>query len=50
MRAPPCGDIGRNIFQSDAPKAMLAAVNAVMHKNMKPKEALELYRSLKSKG
>jgi putative autoinducer-2 (AI-2) aldolase len=40
-------DMGRNIFQSDAPKAMLAAVNAVVHKNTKPREALELYRSLK---
>jgi 3-hydroxy-5-phosphonooxypentane-2,4-dione thiolase len=43
-------DMGRNIFQSDAPKAMIAAVNAVVHKNTKPAEALEMYRSLKSKG
>jgi len=43
-------DMGRNIFQSDAPKAMIAAVNAVVHKNTKPKDALEIYRSLKSKG
>src|SRR3954451_13303926 len=43
-------DMGRNIFQSDAPKAMIAAVNAVVHKNTKPKDAFELYRSLKSKG
>lgn len=43
-------DMGRNIFQSDAPKAMIAAVHAVVHKNMKPKEALELFQSLKSKG
>jgi 3-hydroxy-5-phosphonooxypentane-2,4-dione thiolase len=41
-------DMGRNIFQSDAPKAMLAAVNAVVHENMKPKEALEIYESLKA--
>jgi putative autoinducer-2 (AI-2) aldolase len=43
-------DMGRNIFQSDAPKAMLAAVNAVVHTGAKPKEALEVYRSLKAKG
>jgi 3-hydroxy-5-phosphonooxypentane-2,4-dione thiolase len=43
-------DMGRNIFQSDAPKAMIAAVNAVVHKNTKPKEALEIYKALRSKG
>jgi 3-hydroxy-5-phosphonooxypentane-2,4-dione thiolase len=43
-------DMGRNIFQSEAPKAMLAAVNAVVHQNTKPKEALEIYLSLKGKG
>ncbi|MEI8394295.1 MAG: 3-hydroxy-5-phosphonooxypentane-2,4-dione thiolase [Rhodospirillaceae bacterium] len=43
-------DMGRNIFQSDAPKAMLAAVNEVIHRNMKPVDALDLYNSLKSHG
>jgi len=43
-------DMGRNIFQSDAPHAMLSAVNAVVHENMKPKEAFELYGSLKAEG
>jgi len=43
-------DMGRNIFQSDAPKAMIAAVNAVVHQNVKPKDALEIYQSLKAKG
>ena len=42
--------MGRNIFQSEAPQAMLAAVNAVMHKNAKPKEALEIYNSQKAKS
>jgi putative autoinducer-2 (AI-2) aldolase len=42
-------DMGRNIFQSDAPKAMIAAVAAVVHKGMKPAEALDLYKTLKSK-
>ncbi|HUC62827.1 MAG TPA: 3-hydroxy-5-phosphonooxypentane-2,4-dione thiolase [Alphaproteobacteria bacterium] len=43
-------DMGRNIFQSEAPAAMLAAVRAVVHETAKPKEALELYRTLKAKG
>jgi 3-hydroxy-5-phosphonooxypentane-2,4-dione thiolase len=43
-------DMGRNIFQSDAPKAMIAAVNAVVHQNTRPKDALEIYNSLKAKG
>ena len=43
-------DMGRNIFQSDAPQAMIAAVGAVVHKNMKPKEAFDLFKSLKAKG
>jgi hypothetical protein len=29
---------------------MIAAVNAVVHKNAKPKEAYELFASLKAKG
>ena len=43
-------DMGRNIFQSDAPAAMIAAVNAVVHQNMKPKEAFELFQALEAKG
>jgi 3-hydroxy-5-phosphonooxypentane-2,4-dione thiolase len=43
-------DMGRNIFQSDAPKAMIAAVGAVVHKSVKPKEAFDLFNSMKSKG
>jgi putative autoinducer-2 (AI-2) aldolase len=43
-------DMGRNIFQSDAPAAMLKAVRNVVHENAKPKDALDLYRSLKSEG
>jgi 3-hydroxy-5-phosphonooxypentane-2,4-dione thiolase len=42
-------DMGRNIFQSDAPKAMIAAVAAVVHNNVKPAEALDLYKSLEAK-
>src|SRR5512136_3396352 len=39
-------DMGRNIFQSDAPKAMIQAVRAVVHDNETPKKAFELYKSL----
>jgi putative autoinducer-2 (AI-2) aldolase len=42
--------MGRNIFQSEAPRAMIAAVNAVVHRNATPKEALELFHSRKSAG
>jgi len=41
-------DMGRNIFQSDAPIAMLTAVRKVVHEQMKPDEALELYQTLKN--
>jgi putative autoinducer-2 (AI-2) aldolase len=40
-------DMGRNIFQSDAPRAMIQAVHAVVHKHMKPKDALDLFETLK---
>jgi len=43
-------DMGRNIFQSDAPQAMIAAVAAVVHKNMKPKEAFELFNTFKRRA
>jgi putative autoinducer-2 (AI-2) aldolase len=43
-------DMGRNIFQSDAPQAMIAAVAAVVHKNMKPKEAFELFNTLRRRA
>ena len=40
-------DMGRNIFQSEAPRAMLAAVNAVIHQNTRPADALDLYNTLR---
>ncbi|MBN1128360.1 MAG: 3-hydroxy-5-phosphonooxypentane-2,4-dione thiolase [Chitinispirillaceae bacterium] len=43
-------DMGRNIFQSDAPVAMLQAVRAVVHEGMKPKQAFELYETLRHGG
>lgn len=42
-------DMGRNIFQSDAPTAMIQAVRKVVHNNMKPQDAYELYQTLKNK-
>ena len=42
-------DMGRNIFQSAAPPAMLEAVRAVVHDNEKPDKAYDLYRMLKDK-
>lgn len=39
-------DMGRNIFQSEAPEAMLRAVTAVVHDGLEPAEAHELYRTL----
>ena len=40
-------DMGRNIFQSEAPAAMIQAVRKVVHEKMKPREALEYFQSLK---
>ncbi len=41
-------DMGRNIFQSDTPEAMIQAVGAVVHQGMQPQQAYELYQSLKN--
>jgi putative autoinducer-2 (AI-2) aldolase len=38
-------DMGRNIFQSAAPAAMIAAIRAVVHDDADPADAYELYRS-----
>jgi putative autoinducer-2 (AI-2) aldolase len=40
-------DMGRNIFQSEAPVAMLQAVHKVVHEKLKPREAFDLYQSLR---
>ena len=34
-------DMGRNVFQSDAPLAMIKAIGGVVHDNLKPQEAFE---------
>ena len=41
-------DMGRNIFQSEAPIAMIQAVRAVVHDNEKPDRALDLYNTIKN--
>jgi putative autoinducer-2 (AI-2) aldolase len=40
-------DMGRNIFQSDAPAAMIQAVGKVVHELMPPAQAFDLYQTLK---
>ncbi len=40
-------DMGRNIFQSESPRAMIQAVRKVVHENARPEEAHELYLDLK---
>src|SRR5512139_3170877 len=40
-------DMGRNIFQSEAPTAMIQAVGKVVHELMKPNQAYDLYETLK---
>ena len=42
-------DMGRNVFQSEAPAAMIQAVHAVVHENLKPEQAFELFNALKNK-
>jgi putative autoinducer-2 (AI-2) aldolase len=41
-------DMGRNIFQSGAPAAMIQAVRKVVHECMKPEDAYELFLTLKN--
>jgi len=41
-------DMGRNIFQSESPTAMIQAVRAVVHENETPERAFDLYNTLKS--
>ena len=43
-------DMGRNIFQSEAPLAMIQAVRKVVHENEKPEIAHECYLDLMQQG
>jgi len=40
-------DMGRNIFQSEAPGAMLEAVRGVVHDGLRPAEAFEKFEALR---
>ena len=40
-------DMGRNVFQSEHPIAMIQAVRAVVHDKFTPKDAFDLYNTLK---
>ncbi|MDP8942433.1 MAG: 3-hydroxy-5-phosphonooxypentane-2,4-dione thiolase LsrF, partial [Thermoproteota archaeon] len=43
-------DMGRNIWQSDWPVAMIKAVQAIVHKNADAKEAYGIFLEEKDKG
>ena len=43
-------DMGRNIFQSESPSAMIQAVRKVVHEDSKPQEAYEFFQTLKEDG
>ena len=43
-------DMGRNIFQSEDPVAMIQAVGAVVHKMEKPQQAFQLFQQLKARN
>ncbi len=42
-------DMGRNIFQSDAPRAMIQAVRKIVHENSPVKEAWEFFEAMKNR-
>ncbi len=42
-------DMGRNIFQSTAPTAMIQAVRKVVHEGLKPEQAYQYFQDLKEK-
>ncbi len=42
-------DMGRNIFQSDDPVAMIRAVSKVVHEHMPAAQAYEMYQDLKAR-
>ena len=41
-------DMGRNIFQSESPVAMIQAVKAIVHNNEKPDKAFDFYNTIKN--
>ena len=43
-------DMGRNIFQSDSPLAMMKAVNKVVHEKISPEDAFDYFNTIKAEG
>ena len=43
-------DMGRNVFQSEHPIAMIQAVRAVVHDKRTPQEAFDLYQTIKNRN
>lgn len=43
-------DMGRNIFQSESPSGMLAAIRGVVHHGLSPDQAVELYQTVRADG
>jgi putative autoinducer-2 (AI-2) aldolase len=41
-------NLGRNIWQNDFPVAMIKAIRVIIHQDASPKEAQELYDSIKN--
>jgi len=41
-------NLGRNIWQNDYPVAMIRAIRAIIHDNASPKQAQELYDSIRT--
>ena len=39
-------DMGRNVFQSENPAAMIQAVSAVVHEGLTPEQGFEMYKDL----
>ncbi len=42
-------DMGRNIFQSESPVAMIQALREVVHENEEPRHAYDFYQTIKSR-
>ena len=43
-------DMGRNVFQSEAPLAMMKAVKEVVHNNATPAEGFDLFNTVKNEA
>ena len=43
-------NLGRNVWQNPHPVAIMTALNAVIHENIKPSQAFDLFKTLKEEG